>query len=68
MGEVQHLGDAVDHGVAQSNDGIDAAQAETTDQIVEEFHKHTSFFLLGSALWQKRTRHSVQKMPLSFLP
>ena len=28
VGEVQHLGNAVDHGVAQGDDGVDAAQAD----------------------------------------
>ena len=31
MGEVQHLGDAIHHGVAQGDDGIHTAQADTVD-------------------------------------
>ena len=39
MGEVQHLGDAVHHGVAQCDDGIDAAQADPVDQEIEKCHR-----------------------------
>ena len=33
VGEVQHLGDAVNHCVAQCDDGVYAAQADAVDQI-----------------------------------
>ena len=38
VGEVQHLGDAVDHGVAQGDDGVDAAQADAADEVGQKFH------------------------------
>ena len=41
MGEVQHPGDAVDHGVAEGDDRVDAAQAETVDQIIKKNHKNS---------------------------
>lgn len=46
VGKVQHLCDAVHHGVAQGDDGVDAAQADTGDQIIEEaqtIHLSTCF-------------------------
>ena len=36
VGKVEHFGDAVDHGIAQGDDGVDAAQADAVDQIIEE--------------------------------
>ena len=38
VGEVQHLGNAVDHGVAQGNQCINTAQADTVDQVRKELH------------------------------
>ena len=47
VGEVQHLGDAVDHGVAQGYYGVDAAQAHAAYKIGQKFQKRpTSFILL----------------------
>ena len=37
--EVQHLGNAVDHRVAQGDDGIHAAKADAVDEVREEL-KH----------------------------
>ena len=39
VGEVQHLGNAVDHRVAQGDDGIHAAKADAVDEVREEL-KH----------------------------
>ena len=33
VGKVQHFGDAVDHRVAERDDGVHAAEAQTADQI-----------------------------------
>ncbi|MPM45677.1 hypothetical protein SDC9_92367 [bioreactor metagenome] len=38
VGKIQHFGDTVDHSVAQSDDGINAAQADAADQIGEDRH------------------------------
>ena len=38
VGEVQHLGDAVDHGVAQCDDGVDAPQADPADEKTQKGH------------------------------
>ena len=38
VGEVQHLGNAVDHRVAEGDDGVDAAKADTADKIGKKFH------------------------------
>ena len=38
MGKVQHLGNAVDHGVAKGNDGVDRADADAVDQVLNNFH------------------------------
>ncbi len=38
VGKIQHFGDTVDHGVAQRDDGINAAQADAADQIGEDRH------------------------------
>ena len=38
VGEIQHFGDTVDHGIAQGDDGVDAAQADAADQIVQKTH------------------------------
>ena len=34
VGKVQHLGDTVDHRIAQRDDGVDAAQADATDKEI----------------------------------
>ena len=39
VGEVQHFGNAINHGVAQGDDGIDAAQADPVDQEIEKCHR-----------------------------
>ena len=48
VGEVQHLGDAVDHGIAQGDDGVHAAQADAVDEMVEkDQQRNTPRFLSG---------------------
>jgi hypothetical protein len=39
MGEVDELQDAVDHGVAQGNQGIDATEHQASEDLLEQdFH------------------------------
>ena len=33
VGEVEHLGNTVHHGITQSDDGVDTAQADSADQV-----------------------------------
>ena len=43
MGEVDEVDDAVDHGVAQRNEGVHAAQHQTVDDLLkQDFHWKTS--------------------------
>ncbi|MEI2769633.1 MAG: hypothetical protein V9G98_02455 [Candidatus Competibacter sp.] len=37
MGEVDHADDAVHHGVADGDQGIDATEGQTIDDLLEEF-------------------------------
>ena len=41
VGEVEHFGNAVNHGVAQSNDGVHTAQTDTVNQVGQEGHHNT---------------------------
>ena len=53
VGEVQHLCNAIDHGIAQGDDGIYAAQADAVYQVVEDTQTtHLSLFL--PAYWRKK--------------
>ena len=36
VSEVEHLGDTVDHGVAQRDDGVDAAHGQAVDQVLDK--------------------------------
>ena len=47
MGKVEHLGNAVDHGIAQGDDGVDAAQADAGEYVAQEGHVHTSLSGIG---------------------
>ena len=38
VGEVQHFSDAVNHGIAQSNDRVDTAKTDATNQEVQKTH------------------------------
>jgi hypothetical protein len=39
VGEVDELDDAVDHGVAKGHQGVDSAQGDAVDQLLEKnFH------------------------------
>ena len=40
MGEVDELQDAVDHGVAERDQGVDGAQREAVDEVLEEVAHH----------------------------
>ena len=53
VGKVQHLGDAVDHSVAQGDDGIDASQAHAVDQMVQKAQITTPQFSPGA--YRKRS-------------
>ena len=41
VGKIQHPGNAVYHSIAQGNDRIDAAQADSADQIRKKTHEST---------------------------
>ena len=36
VGEVQHFRNAIDHGVAQRDQRVDAAQVDAADQMIEK--------------------------------
>ena len=38
VGKVQHLGNAVNHGIAQGNDRVNAAETHAVDEMVQKTH------------------------------
>ena len=58
MGEVEHFGNAVDHGVAQGDDGIDTAQTDAVDKVIEDTQGKSPLFLslTGMAVWKAHPR------------
>jgi hypothetical protein len=45
VGKVQHFGNAVNHGIAQCDNGIYSANADAIDQVLQETHDYfLSFF------------------------
>ena len=57
VGKVQHLGNAVDHGIAEGDDRVHAAEADAADEIGQKFHRMAPLFsLLGSGLSVAETR------------
>ncbi len=47
VGEVQHLCDAVHHGVAQRDDGVDASQADPADEKTQKGHSLVTSYLFS---------------------
>ncbi|EJX07040.1 hypothetical protein EVA_04849 [gut metagenome] len=48
MSKVQHFCNAVNHGIAQSDDGINATKTDTTDEVGQKFHEITPLYKMKS--------------------
>ena len=67
MGEVQHLGNAVDHGVAQGDDGVDAAQGQAVDQVVEKYHHNDASYKTKIRDWPGKASPCGSQVQISAL-
>ena len=70
VGKVQHLGDAVDHGIAQGDDGVNASQANPADQKTQKGHIGSlisfSFFIVSTwRMLQCGSESGRTRQPLS---
>ena len=61
MGKVQHFRDAVNHRVAQGDNGVDAPQAQPVDQVVKK--NHTDCFL-SHRIKKKTSETGPEKGPV----
>ena len=60
VGEVDQLEDAVHHGVAQRDQGVDAAQHQAVDELLEKN-------IQGRLLGRRGAAHRLQHFPLAVL-
>ena len=63
VGKVQHFGNTVDHGIAQRDDGINGANADSVYAVLQDVHMR----FLPSTVYN-RGRHAAFLISCCFLP